>query len=173
MGTIQNSINGVLGAAAGAATLGKHISNQNKEIAAKNAEDQQIVETAKTAIKNDTIEAATAIAAHEKDFRDILEKDNIDLDKLPEMSDEQIDDLTKKVDDFRSGKMTNDRIGIINEKGEKLSENKGTKNEEKYKGELKHAYESFRELNQRIDASRQLKFSLEAAKARLGARGAK
>ena len=173
MGTIQNSINGVLGAAAGAAALGKHISNQNTEFAANNAEDQQIIETAKTAIKNDTVEAATAIAAHEDDFRDILEKNNIDLDKVQEMSDEQIDDLTKKVDDFRSGKMTTDRIGIIKDKGKKLKENKGTENEEKYKSELKKAYESFRELNQRIDASRQLKFSLESAQARLKARGVK
>lgn len=32
MGTIQNSMNGMLGAVAGAATLSKHISNQNKEL---------------------------------------------------------------------------------------------------------------------------------------------
>ncbi len=41
MGTIQNSINQTLGTLAGAATMGKHISNQNKELNVKKIEAEQ------------------------------------------------------------------------------------------------------------------------------------
>lgn len=65
MGTIQNSMNQMLGTVAGAATLGKHISNQNKELEvkkfeaegqlaeAKHAADVGITEAIKNAELND------------------------------------------------------------------------------------------------------------------------
>lgn len=172
MGAIQNSMNGMLGAAAGAATLGKHISNQNKEIKAANAADEELVETTKKAIKNDTIEAATAIAAHEPEFKKILDEGKYDLTKL---TDEQVDKLTQEVEAFRTGKMTEDRIENMKKAGENYQKYKDNKIDRIYKtgDQLKRAYERFRELNQRIDASRQLKFNLEAAQARLKARGVK
>lgn len=170
--SIQGNINGMLGTVAGAAAAGKHINNQTKQIEAANAQDMQIVDATKTAIKNDTIEAATAIAAHEPEFKDILDKGGYDLNNL---SDEQVDSLTKEVDAFRSGKLTNDRIANMKEAGENYDKYHDNKIDRIYKtgDQLKKAYESFRELNQRIDASRQLKFNLEAAQARLKARGVK
>ena len=170
MGTIQNSINGVLGAVAGAATLGKHIKNQNKEIAAKNAEDEQIVKSTQEAIKNDTIEAASAIAAHEQGFADKIQ----DYD-LKNLDDDELDELREEVDAFRAGKMTEDRLDRMNEAAERYKKYHGNKIDRIYKtgDQLAKAYHSFEELNQRIDASRKLKFNLEAAKERIKARGGK
>lgn len=170
--SFTNQLLGALGTATGAIAVGKHIQNQNKEIAVKNAEDQQIVDTTKTAIKNDTIEAAAAISAHEPEFKKMLDDGKYDLNNL---SDEQVTALSKEVDAFRSGKLTDDRIERIKNAGEKYEKYHNNKIDRIYKtgDQLNKAYESFRELNQRIDASRQLKFNLEAAQARLQARGVK
>lgn len=58
MGTIQNSFNGMLGAAAGAATLGKHISNQNKELSIKKVAAEQEQYNADEALKQNTTDIA-------------------------------------------------------------------------------------------------------------------
>ena len=170
--SFTNQMLGALGTATGALATGKYIQNQNKELAAKKAEDQQIVDTTKTAIKNDTIEAAAAISAHEPKFKEILDDGKYDLNNL---SDEQVTALSKEVDSFRSGKLTYDKIKRIKDAGEKYKQYNDNKIDRIYKtgDQLNKAYESFRELNQRIDASRQLKFNLEAAQARLQARGVK
>ena len=170
MGTIQNSINGMLGAAAGAATLGKHISNQNKEIEAKIAEDEQIIKTTETAMKNDTIEAASAIAAHEPGFAEKIK--DYDLQNLDE---DEYNELREEVDAYRSGKLMDDRLTRMKEAGENYQKYHNNKIDRIFKtgDQLAKAYHSFEELNQRIEASRQLKFNLESAKARLKARGVK
>lgn len=172
MGTIQNSVNTMLGTAAGAAAAGKHLKQQQLSIDAANAADKEIVDTTKAAIKNDTIEAAAAIAAHEPEFKAILKEGGYDLTKL---SDDQVDSLTKEVEAFRTGKLTKDRITNMKEAGERYDKYHDNQIDRIYKtgDQLKKAYEAFRELNQRIDASRQLKFNLEAAQARLKARGVK
>ena len=172
MGTIQSSINQMLGTVAGAAAAGKHLKQQQLSIDAANAADKEIVKSTKTAIKNDTIEAAAAISAHEPEFKAILDKGGYDLNNL---SDEQVDKLTKEVDAFRSGKLTQDRIANMKEAGENYQKYHDNKIDRIYKtgDQLKKAYDSFRELNQRIEASRKLKFNLEAAQARLKARGVK
>ena len=54
MGTIQNSINQMLGSAAGAATLGKHISNQNKELEVKKVEAEKELYNANAALEDNT-----------------------------------------------------------------------------------------------------------------------
>lgn len=170
MGTIQNSLNSMLGAAAGAATLGKHMSNQNKEIAAKNAEDEQIIKTTEAAIKNDTIEAASAIAAHEKGFADKIQ----DYD-LKNLDDDEAEELRQEVEAYRTGKLTEDRLDRIDEAAENYKKYHDNKIDRIYKtgDQLAKAYHSFEELNSRIEASRQLKFNLESAKARIKARGGK
>ena len=170
--SFTNQMLGALGTATGALATGKYIQNQNKELAAKNAEDQQIVDTTKTAIKNDTIEAAAAISAHEHEFKKMLDDGKYDLKNL---SDEQVSALSKEVDAIRSGKLKDDRIDRIKDAGEKYKLYHNNKIDRIYKtgDQLNKAYESFRELNQRIDASRQLKFNLESAQARLQARGVK
>ena len=169
--SFTNQMLGALGTTTGAIATGKYIQNQNKEIAAKNAEDQ-IIDTTKTAIKNDTIEAAAAISAHEPEFKKMLNEGKYDLKNL---SDEQVTELSKEVDAFRSGKLTDDRIDRMQNAGEKYDKYHDSKIDRIYKtgDQLNKAYESFRELNQRIDASRQLKFNLESAQARLQARGVK
>lgn len=170
--SFTNQALGTLGSLAAVSTMSQSVSEQKKANAAKNAEDEQIVKSTKTAIKNDTIEAAAAIAAHEPEFKDILNKGGYDLNNL---SDEQVDKLTQEVDAFRSGKLTQDRITNMKEAGENYQKYKDNKIDRIYKtgDQLKKAYDSFRELNQRIEASRQLKFNLEAAQARLKARGVK
>lgn len=54
MGTIQNSINSILGTAAAMATAGKHISNQNKELEIKKVEAEQEQYNADEALKQNT-----------------------------------------------------------------------------------------------------------------------
>lgn len=170
--SFTNQALGALGTATGALAAGEHIKQQKQANEAAIAEDKQIVDTTKTAIKNDTIEAATAIAAHEPEFKKILDEGKYDLTKL---TDEQVDKLTQEVEAFRTGKMTKDRITNMKEAGERYDKYHDNQIDRIYKtgDQLKRAYERFRELNQRIDASRQLKFNLESAQARLKARGVK
>lgn len=174
--SFTNQALGTLGSLAAVSTMSQSVSEQKKANAAKNAEDEQIVKSTKTAIRNDTIEAATAIKAHEgKEEKFIKTFEGIDFDKLGELDEKGIEDLAKRVDTYRSGKMTDDRIEKMNKAGDKYQKYHDNPIDRIYKtgDNLKKAYESFRELNQRIDASRQLKFNLEAAQARLKARGVK
>ena len=170
--SFTNQALGVLGSAAAASAMGQSLKEQKIAKEAAIAEDKQIVDTTKKAIKNDTIEAATAIAAHEQEFKKILDEGKYDLTNL---TDEQVDKLTQEVEAFRTGKMTEDRITNMKEAGENYQKYKDNKIDRIYKtgDQLNRAYERFRELNQRIDASRQLKFNLESAQARLKARGVK
>lgn len=170
--SFTNQAIGTLGSVAAVSAMSQSVSEQKKVNEAANAADKEIVKSTKTAIKNDTIEAAAAISAHEPEFKDILDKGGYDLNNL---SDEQVDKLTKEVDAFRSGKLTQDRIANMKEAGENYQKYHDNKIDRIYKtgDQLKKAYDSFRELNQRIEASRKLKFNLEAAQARLKARGVK
>lgn len=52
--SVQSSMNQILGTVAGAATLGKHISNQNKELAVKKVEAEQEQFNANEALKQNT-----------------------------------------------------------------------------------------------------------------------
>ena len=156
-----------------------------KEIAVKNAEDIETIAANKEAYKNDTIEAAEAIAAHEPKFKAILDKGGYDLTK--ELTENQIDTLGAEVDKYRSGKLTTDRIqrmedirqkkDIVEELGKKdktPEEIKATMNRQaELNKDLGKAYDAFRELNSRIEASRQLKFNIASAQARIEARGGK
>lgn len=170
--SFTNQALGTLGSVAAVSAMSQSVSEQKKANEAANAADKELVKSTKTAIKNDTIEAAAAISAHEPEFKDILDKGGYDLNNL---TDEQVDSLTKEVDAFRSGKLTQDRITNMKEAGDRYQKYKDNKIDRIYKtgDQLNKAYESFRELNQRIEASRQLKFNLEAAQARLKARGVK
>ena len=170
--SFTNQTLGVLGSAAAASAMGQSVSEQKKASEAAIAQDKQIVDTTQTNIKNDTIEAASAIAAHEPEFQKILDEGGYDLKNL---TDEQVDSLSKEVDSFRSGKLMNDRLDRMNEAGERYQKYHDNKIDRIYKtgDQLAKAYHSFEELNSRIEASRQLKFNLESAKARLKARGVK
>lgn len=163
MGEIQSSINQALGTVAGALAASKHLKQQQLNIDAANAADQEIVETTKTAIQNDAIEAQQAILAHAKDEG---------------LSGEQITKLKENpayAQELRETTLKENRINRLQEAGERYDKYHNNPIDRIYKtgDQLNKAYESFRELNQRIDASRQLKFNLEAAQARLKARGVK
>ena len=57
--SIQGNINGMLGTAAALATAGKHISNQNKEIAVKKIEAEKDLATAETELENKKFEISS------------------------------------------------------------------------------------------------------------------
>lgn len=239
---IQNSINQALGTIAGATALGVHTIEavQNKQ--AEAAETKEQLASTKKAYKNDTIEAAIAIRSHESGFDPEIkgkkmseyvkvdEKGNPILEKgktipdpdaltraLNSLDEKEVNMLAGKVEEFRTGKMTEDRISrmtnakkvseqelkdlqkldkdaraaadplssqgkwgrnvVYQEKtggftraqmAKKIREAKGAGN--KY---LKKSYESFRELNDRINASRELKFDIQAATEKLKRLGGK
>lgn len=58
MGTIQNSINTMLGTVAATAAAGKHISNQNKELSIKKVAAEQEQYNANEALKQNTSDIA-------------------------------------------------------------------------------------------------------------------
>ena len=215
MGAIQNQINQTLGQASIAAGIGKHAIAEAKqaEIAeAKNqaeiAATQEQLNAAKLAYKNDTIEAAKAIGAHEAEFGELefngKKIKEITNDEYAGLDDAKVEELAGIVDKFREGKLKQDRIDRLEEASNlpetgrhtvkrartipsqrvwrqsinvktgkvedlyrdipakhipgKYISNKDYKNQQ-----LEKSYEAFRELNDRIAASRELKFDIKAA----------
>lgn len=161
--SFTNQVMSLLGTAAAMSTMGQSVSEQKKANEAANAADQEIVKSTKTAIENDAIEAQQAILAHAKDEG---------------LSEEQVNKLKEDpsyAQELRQTTLKENRINRLQEAGERYDKYHDNQIDRIYKtgDQLNKAYESFRELNQRIDASRQLKFNLEAAQARLKARGVK
>lgn len=108
MGTIQNSMNGMLGAVAGAATLGKHISNQNKELKLKKIDAQKELDIAKNELEKNNFEQSTKMEV-DKDLtpeqRDELSKlePGEDIDRYLEIkSDKALSDAAEASTDFNS-----------------------------------------------------------------------
>lgn len=228
---IQNSINQALGAIAGATALGVHTVDAEQKKQAEIVETREQLASTKKAYKNDTIEAAIAIRAHndkfdpqigDKKMSEYVKKndkgetvqDNDALSKALEALDEKgIEDLAQKVEEERTGQMTTDRVANMDKWGAEAKELpdleeknrearrvadpltlKGGRNAiyqrmtggftrkqmakkihdaqmaNKY---LKKSYESFRELNNRIAASRELKFDIKAATEKLKRLGGK
>lgn len=166
MGTIQSSINAGLGTAAGALAAGKHIKQQQLNIDAANAADQEIVETTQRAIEADQFEAQQAILAHAKD--EGLSAEEIDRLKTDPTYAQHLRETVMK----ESRKQGLSLAG--KEYDETIAEYGSDSGLGKAAGEnLNRAYERLRELNQRIEATNKLKFDLEAAQARLKARGVK
>lgn len=199
------------------------IAKQGKQAEIASLEEKQTAD--KAAYKNDTIEAALAIRAHESEFdpqvggkkmSEYVKKndkgetvvDNDALSKaLDALSPKEIDDLADEVRKEREGKLTTDRVANMNKWGSEASKLPGLeeKNREARKvadpltlkggrnivyqnmtggftrkqmaGQihdaqmankyLKKSYQAFRELNDRIAASRDLKFDISAAEKRL------
>lgn len=220
MGQIQDKLNQTLAQASIAGGVVKHavaetkqakIAEQKKQADIAATEEQQTAD--KEAYRNDTVEAAIAISAHEKfdpvikDGKTLSQYSSEELSKLDE---NDVKTLAKAVEDMREGKLTEDRISNI--KNAKLQKQEADKTKAEYdalfkaneenrslkpkeywekmgmkKGEvdkklrqlnpknrerdanieLKKAYDSFRELNNRIAASRELKFDISAAEAKL------
>lgn len=160
---IQNSINGLLNTAAAAATMGKHVKQQSAQLAAADAADQETIATTKKAIEADQFEAQQAILAHAKD--EGLSQDEVyRLEKDPEYANTLRD--TVMTESRKQGlKVAADEYDkTVAEYGKESGLGKAA-------GEnLNRAYERLRELNKRIDATRQLKFDLKSAEQRIEAR---
>ena len=166
--SFTNQTLGVLGTAAGAAYLGKKLQNEKLQTDAANAEDLQTLNRMNDAMRNDSIEAAEAIKAHAAD-------EGLTPEQVASLDEKDPDKLAANVDAIRRGIMTENRKTDLKESGERYKKYKGNKidNIYKTKDNLERAYNRFRELNQRIDASSQLKYERDAAMARLKARGVK
>lgn len=181
---IQSAINTMIGAAGTAAVLSEHLAQQKEaneiEVGKAKAEiaaTQEKQAAAQAAYRNDTIEAASAISAHEKSFKPMIgdkEFKKLSKEEIAGLTDEQVKGLADEVEKFRSGKMTEDRIGRLQKAGRKHWTDSRDKNKimraqrvDNKNASLNKAYESFRELNERIEATRELKFDIEASKAKI------
>ena len=166
MGTIQSSINQMLGTVAGAAAAGKHLKQQQLNIDAANAADQEIVDTTKKAIEADEFEAQQAILAHAKD--EGLAQDEIDRLKTDPTYAQHLRETVMK-ESRKQG------LQVAGKEYDKAVSEYGKDSlvGEQAGKDLNRAYERLRELNQRIEATNKLKFDLEAVQARLKARGVK
>ena len=219
MGAIQNQINQALAQTAITGGIVKHAKVEEKQ--AKLAEEKTKAEIASTqeqlnatklAYKNDTIEAAKAIGAHESSFGDIdfngKKIKDITSEEYAGLDDAKIKELAGIVDNFREGKLKDDRIKKLEDAsnlketgshtvkraqtipGERLWRQsinvktgqvvdlyrdtpskhvpgKYISNKEYKNQQLEKAYDSFRELNDRIAASRKLKFNIKAAEEKI------
>lgn len=190
MGAIQNQINQGLAQASIVSGIVKHAKAEEKQ--AKIAEEKNKAEIASTqeqlnatklAYKNDTIEAAKAIGAHESSFGDMdfngKKIKDITSEEYAGLDDAKIDELAGIVDKFREGKLKDDRIkrledaSNLKETGRhtiqkaKTIPGKYISNKEYKNEQLEKAYDSFRELNNRIAASRELKFDIKAAEEKI------
>lgn len=154
----QSSVNQLLSTSTVIAGGAKHFKEQKlqKDAEIAGLEQQQVA--AEEALKSDTIEATAAIAAHEPGFAEKVK----DYD-LQNLDNDEVNELREEVEAFRTGKLTDDRI-------QRLQEASAYKGSAKTKSTmLDKAYNAYRELNQRIEATRQLKFSLDSATERLKA----
>ena len=178
MGVIQNSMNQALGTTGAIAAIGLNEKAKSAELESEIASSEQKKAEALQAYRNDTVEAATAIGAHEAEFNPVVGNKNfkdLSATDLSKLTDAEIAELGKEVDAFRSGKMTTDRIKRMTDaaamgddevnfvQGENGTE-MVTKNDY-----LKAAYESYRELNNRQAASRELKFDINREEAKIKA----
>ena len=176
MGAIQNQINQGLAQASIGFGVFKHAKAEEKQ--AKLAEEKNKAEIASTqeqlnasklAYKNDTIEAVKAIGAHEPSFGDIdfngKKIKDITSEEYASLDDAKVGELAGIVDSFREGKLKDDRIKRL-EDASNLKET--VRHTKEYKNQqLEKAYDSFRELNDRIAASRELKFDIKAAEEKI------
>lgn len=173
MGVIQNSINAGLGTIGAGVALASRELNEQKQNNIANAQDKQIIEATTKALEADQFEAQQAILAHAKD-EGLSQEEIAKLNEDPsyaqhlretvmkEQRKQTLSLASKKYDETPEGKYEYDKnTGSFFDPKEKAGK------------ELNHAYERLRELNQRIDATRQLKFDLESAKERIKARGGK
>lgn len=165
MGTIQNSMNQMLGTVAGAVTLGKHISNQNKELNVKKAEAEGQLAEAKHAEDVATTEAIKDAKFNDKETWDKATKNIhnetegavIDANKV-------LDEYNKIKQDEANKELQESHIGydIAN-----MGKNKKKINEASVR--LAKAQMAYQEVQDAIEARRQLKFDVSVAEKKYNA----
>lgn len=158
MGTIQNSMNGMLGAVAGATTLGKHISNQNKELSLKKIDAEKELNIATNELEKNNFEQSTKMET-DKDLtpeqRDELKnlEPGKDIDRYLEIkSDNALANAANASSDF------NDRLNKYNS-GEQKSFPSSKR--------LEMMKQALQESNDEITARNTLKANVELQKKKL------
>lgn len=177
---IQNSINQGLGTIAAAATMAKHMSNQNKENEAQIAQSEEAIVTNEEALKSDQFEAQQAILAHagteglnEAQIKKLREDPSYAQElretKLKETRQERLEDASLAYNRASENQLAKDKNGklMLDSQGNPMTEKDAAN------VQLNKAYESLRELNDRIAVTRQFKFNIDKAKANIRARGGK
>ena len=149
MGTIQNSLNAMLGAAAGAATLGKHISNQAAQTAETKAlKEQQAAEFQKQQDLQKA-ELEQTIANNEATLSEQDKYVESELQRLPDyneaIADASTDDKLKLLESNAGGAVLNAKKGI----------------------ELERARTALETVQGKMEARRQLKFDIDIARKKL------
>ncbi len=156
--SIQNNINAMLGTAAAAATMGKHVSEQAKanelkvtELEAEQATNAKELEGAKTAYENDLKEAQQAILAHS-------EKEGLTEDEIKKLKEDPAyaQDMREKLKATREAEL--EKAG----NAYKEAYNKLGEKPEQEAAALQKAYDRLEETNQRIATTNKLKFDVES-----------
>ena len=173
MGSIQGSINQSIGAIATASALGKHIANQEKENKAKAAEANFEAEKYGSEYDADINEAQQAILAHAKD--EGLTQDEIErLQRDPEYAQTLRENVLKPQRE-QSLAMTSKKYYDTPEGQIEYDKNTHEFYDPKERAgeELNYAYDRLREINQRIETNRVLKFNRDSALRRVEIYGGK
>lgn len=180
MGTIQNSINQGIGAVGTLAAASSILKDQETKRQAEVATATEVLKTNEEALKNDNYEAQQAILAHAKDeglSQDEIEKLKTDPSYAQHLRETVMKERRKQGLEVASENYNNaseDKLAK-NKSGKLMLDDKGNPMTEKdvANKQLLKAYKSFEELNDRIEATRQLKFNVESAKQIIKTRGGK
>ena len=157
MGTIQSSVNQVLGTAGTAAAIAEHLSKERKEVAAANAADTEVIKRNEAALRNDEYEAQQAILAHAEG------------EGLTDEAIERLKNDPSYAQELRQSVLKANRQTRLEQASEAYNANPNKNNSK----QLEYAYDALRELNSRIEATETLKFNIDNARAKIKARGGK
>lgn len=152
MGEIQSSINQALGTVAGAATFGKHISNQNKELAVKKIDAEKELNIAQNELEKNNFELST--------------KMETDKDLTPEQRDELKnlepgDDLDKYLE-IKSNKALENAADASSEFNDRLNKyNSGEQKSFPSSKRLDKMKQALQESNDEITARKTLQANVE------------
>ena len=154
MGTIQNSVNQGLGSIGAVATMGKHIANQNKELAVKKIEAERDVMNAKEALlEND------AKYMNEQELEKGLANMEPDADTYLESKRSEAESVYDEASKEKALRDFNYEMGI--QKSKPSSKR------------LQKAMEAYESVQDEIIARKNLKFDLEVAEKKFKALGGK
>ena len=169
----QNSINNMLGTAGAAATLGKHIKNQNKAIEEqKNAtavqEKNKEIGKANLELKlseqqEEAYKAEQALNANSLEVSKAMQKDlDPDVAGNSELNEDSYLELKEK----KAGELAAAEMKDFSER--KLAYEMGAQKAKPSSKNLDKANQAFMEAKDAVMARRQLKFDLETAKKKMG-----
>ena len=190
--SIQNNVNAMLGTVAAAATMGKHIKNQNKQLEIEDAADLEQIKSLKTAIANDKDQGLIAIKAYrqkeldehranypnetEDEYKKFVEDfdnklENEDLEGLREILKQNRDATVRRAGEDYAGALQNEQNVMNDPKATPEEQGLAYQSTNEHNKLLKRAYKRQEEVNERIATSNKLRYEHDAAVARVKARG--